>query len=213
MPGTVTTYFDFASPFAYLGCMQIAALCERRGARLVWHPLLLGALFRELGTPDVPMMAVSEAKRRHVALDLARYSHHWNVPFRFPSRFPMRTVRALRVVLAAQQETPEHAGELIGRIFAGYWAEDRDISDGAVLAGLAMEAGFDGAALVDATDDPVIKQGLFDRTRAAQEAGVFGVPTFEVAGELVWGQDRLELVEWLLEGGATGPHFTSSPIP
>jgi carboxymethylenebutenolidase len=31
-------------------------------------------------------------------------------------------------------------------------------------------------------------------TKAALEAGVFGVPTFAVGDELFWGQDRLDLL-------------------
>jgi 2-hydroxychromene-2-carboxylate isomerase len=206
MPAIVTAWFDFASPFAYLGCSRIAEICARRGAEVVWHPLLLGALFRDIGTPDVPLMAAPEAKRRHAVLDLARYAHHWDVLFRWPSRFPMRTIRPLRLVLAAQRDVPERAAPLIERVFRAYWAEDRDIADAGVLAELAGEVGLDGAALVEATDDPTVKQILFERTREALEAGVFGVPTFTVGDELLWGQDRLELVEWLLEspGGGSG---------
>jgi 2-hydroxychromene-2-carboxylate isomerase len=37
-------------------------------------------------------------------------------------------------------------------------------------------------------------------TDEAIAAGVFGSPTYSVAGELFWGQDRLELLEWHVMG-------------
>ena len=41
-----------------------------------------------------------------------------------------------------------------------------------------------------------MKAQLREATESAQQAGVFGVPTFVIDGaELFWGQDRLDLVE------------------
>jgi 2-hydroxychromene-2-carboxylate isomerase len=39
---------------------------------------------------------------------------------------------------------------------------------------------------------PEIKRMLREATESAHALGVFGVPTVEVAGELFWGDDRLE---------------------
>jgi 2-hydroxychromene-2-carboxylate isomerase len=40
--------------------------------------------------------------------------------------------------------------------------------------------------------DPAIRAALREATEAAHAQGVFGVPTLDVAGELFWGDDRLE---------------------
>ena len=63
-------YWDFSSPFAYLGATQAAALAKRTGARVTWRPLLLGGLFRSIGTPDVPLATFSPAKQRYIVQDL-----------------------------------------------------------------------------------------------------------------------------------------------
>ena len=47
---------------------------------------------------------------------------------------------------------------------------------------------------------PTVKAQLRANTEAAQSAGACGVPTVEIDGELIWGQDRLELVEAVLAG-------------
>ncbi|WP_420829593.1 DsbA family protein [Nannocystis pusilla] len=78
------------------------------------------------------------------------------------------------------------------------WAEDRDISDPAVVAAIADAVGLDGAALVAAADTPALKQALVTATAEAEAAGVFGVPTFVVhtrerGPQLYWGADRLTL--------------------
>jgi 2-hydroxychromene-2-carboxylate isomerase len=62
-PRTLEVWFDFSSPWAYLGATQVDALAARTGARVVWRPLLLGGLFRSIGQADVPLFTFSEAKQ------------------------------------------------------------------------------------------------------------------------------------------------------
>ncbi len=189
-PHTLDAYFDFSSPFAYLGMTQVDALAARTGARLTARPMLLGAVFKDVGQVNVPLATFSAAKQRHVARDLDRWAQHWGVPYRFPTRFPMSTVKALRLYLALD---PAHQRAFRDAVFRAYWAEDRDIASDEVLAAL-VPAG--GEAALARAQSPEIKQALFDATRHAVEHGVFGAPSFVVDDEqLFWGQDRLALVE------------------
>ena len=187
----VDLWFDYSSPFAYLALAQAEAVF---GPAARWRPLLLGGLFRSVGTPDVPLFTQSPEKRRHTMLDLQRQASRANVPFAWPTRFPINSVLALRLTLQANLADSIAGRALIVRIARALWAEDRDISDPVVLAGLCDELGFPGAELVAAAGEA--KSALFAATTAAQSAGVFGVPTFVVrrpdGSELLyWGADRL----------------------
>lgn len=189
---TLDVYFDFSSPFAYLGCSQVAAIAARTKARVTWHPIVLGGLFKNIGTPDVPLFTFSEAKQRHVTKDLNRWAAYWGVPYEFPTRFPMRTIEALRVFLALPAERRDAYRDAV---FRAYWAEDRDIASPEVLAACIGDADAARAALEAAKGDDV-KAALRQETEAAAARGVFGAPTFIVGGkDLYWGQDRLRLVE------------------
>jgi 2-hydroxychromene-2-carboxylate isomerase len=185
-------WFDVSSPFAYLGSTQIEALAARVGSRVRWRPLLLGGLFKSIGMVDVPLLAMPEAKRRYIGTEMHRWARWWDVPFRFPSRFPMRSVTAQRMIIAA---APDERARIAHALFRAAWVDDVDVSDDAALAALSPEM----AALVARAKEPAVKQALIDETAAAKDAGVFGVPTCVVhdpAGPLLfWGQDRLDLVE------------------
>lgn len=201
VPGrSVDVYFDFSSPFAYFGCTQIERVARRAGAMVSWKPLLLGGLFRSIGTPDAPILAFTECKRRYYTRDLDRWSAYWKVPFRFPTRFPMVTVKALRTYLALPEDRRDAYRD---NVFRAYWAEDRDIADDAVLASCIGDEAIAREAIAKASGD-AIKAALRSATEEAQARGVFGVPTFFVGNERFWGQDRLELVEAELTH-ATGP--------
>ena len=187
-------YWDFSSPFAYLGSTQAEALAKRHGAELVWQPMLLGGVFRAIGQVDVPLFTWSDAKKKYYYDDMHRWAAYWGVPFKFPSNFPTNSLKAMRVYLALPEE---RRADYRARTFNAYWAEDRNIGDDAVLRELV---GADGEAILARTQDPAVKKALVDATEHAVKAGVFGAPTWVVDGkELFWGQDRIPLVERELE--------------
>jgi 2-hydroxychromene-2-carboxylate isomerase len=194
-PTTVDFHFDFSSPFAYLGSTQIEAVCADHGATLRWRPMLLGGVFKMLGGPNVPLATFPQPKQRYIATDLERWAECWEVPYAFPSRFPMKTTAPLRIALALGDAMPA----FVHAVFRAYWADDRDISDLDVLAGLLTDVGAD-PSLASAADDLQWKTALIEATQEAVDAGVFGAPTTRVKGELFWGQDRLGMVREVLAG-------------
>lgn len=192
----VEVYVDIASPFAYLGLTQVPALTAM-GAEVRLVPILLGALFRDIGQADVPLFAMPPAKARYINQDMQRWAHWWGVPFAQPSKFPQRTVMAQRLILLAEGDAQLRLALALGR---GMWAEHRDLEDPATLGEL-LDANGLSRSLLDRTRDPDTKARLVANTTQAREAGVFGVPTFIVDGKhLFWGQDRLELVAKTLAG-------------
>ncbi|AKT37349.1 2-hydroxychromene-2-carboxylate isomerase [Chondromyces crocatus] len=194
---TVDFWFDLSSPYAYFGATQIDAIAARHGAKVNYRPFLLGALFKSIGTPMVPLFSLSDAKRRYIGTDIVRWADVHGVPFRFPSRFPMNTIKPLRMLLALDEAARP---PLIHALFRAYWGDDRDISDDATLTDIATREGFDPAPLLAANRDENVKAKLHEATQEAIHLGVCGAPTFIVNGLLFWGQDRLLFVEKALDG-------------
>ncbi len=185
----IAVWHDFSSPFSYLAATGIEALAARFGATVTWRPILLGGLFREIGTPDVPLLTYSAPRRRWSLGDLDAWAEARGVPFRFPETFPLRTVLALRVAILEPRSTLP--------IYRAAWADGRDIGSPEVLRGVLAEAGLD-PGLVDRA--PTAKDALRRNTDAARQAGVIGVPTFGVGEYEVWGQDRFDHLARILAG-------------
>ncbi|HWE29085.1 MAG TPA: DsbA family protein, partial [Polyangia bacterium] len=144
----VVFYYDFSSPYAYLGATQIERIAKAEGARVRWRPILVGALFNRIGTPTVPLDDFPAAKRAYMLRDLMHWAAHWGEPFRWPSRFPMRTVAPLRLALAAAEDAGDAAMiAFVHATFAAYWVDDRDISDVAVVRALGESVGLATATI------------------------------------------------------------------
>lgn len=106
-------WYDFSSPWAFLGWTQLARLQRHFGDRLQieMKPFLLGILFREIGAPNTPMTAVSEQKRNYSQLDHRDWCRWWNavneqqgrpdkpIEFYWADIFPIRTPTVLKAVL------------------------------------------------------------------------------------------------------------------
>jgi len=172
--------------------------------------MLLGGVFKAIGTPQVPATTMSTSKARLNDLDMRRWADHFGVPLVMPAGHPNRTVLALRATLAAGSDVSRASHAL----YRAYWVEGRDLSRPEVVRAALDGAGLDGAALVARAEDQAIKDDLRARTDEAIARGIFGAPTFIVTaegvnGDLFWGQDRLDFVEKALTGWSARSPFVA----
>ncbi len=188
-------WFDFSSPFAYLGATQVERYTS--GHELVYQPFLLGGLFKILGSPIVPLATFHENKMRLALKDQYRWADHWGVPFKFPSIFPQMTVLPLRVVLQLQGADQKRA---VRALFDEVWVNDGNIQTEETVRRVLTTLGLPEDDLIRGAQDPKIKDALKHNTEEAARVGLCGAPSFVVDGEVFWGQDRLEMVKKALEG-------------
>jgi 2-hydroxychromene-2-carboxylate isomerase len=190
---TLRFYYDIVCPYAYLASLKVEDLAAKTGAEIEWCPVLLGGLFREHGTADVPAEGYAASKAIVGATDLLREAHASSAPFEPHPNHPQRTVTAMRLVTAA---TGDRRASITKALYTAYWVDTRDINHPDVLGPIADAHGL---SLADASR-PDIKEQLRHNTATAAQKGVFGVPTFEIDGKIWWGQDRMHLVEHALGG-------------
>ena len=106
----------------------------------------------------------------------------------------MQAGLASRWILAASEQGESLALDLVGALGRALWAEERDIADKATLAAIATSLRADVAALEERVDAPDIATRFDALTQEAIDRGVFGVPTYFAAGEMFFGQDRLDFL-------------------
>ncbi len=176
----VTLYFDFVSPFSYLALHRLKELPADAAVR--YRPVLFAGLLKhheQKGPAEIP------AKRRYTYRWCQWWARRLGIPFRFPAGHPFNPLLHLRLAIAAGS-----APGAIRRIFEAVWTTGEDTADPERFAALRRELGVAPEAL----EAPEVKDRLRSNTDQAAARGVFGVPVFEVAGELFWGADSVEFL-------------------
>jgi 2-hydroxychromene-2-carboxylate isomerase len=199
MAAPIGFWFDFTSPYGYVAAELVEAIAARHGRAVRWHPILLGPIFKVVGTAPLTQIPIKGDYSKH---DFARTARYHKVPFRLPEKFPVGSQVAARTFYLIDDADPARAIEFAKRIYRAYFAQGRDISDPAVVMEAAAAAGADLASLTEGLKGEAIKERLKGEVENAMKIGVFGSPHFLVDGEPFWGVDRLPLLEeWLRTGG------------
>jgi 2-hydroxychromene-2-carboxylate isomerase len=189
-------WFEFASSYSYPAAMRVEGAARAAGVSLVWKPFLLGPIFGAQGWNDSPFN-IYPAKGVYMWRDLERICANLGVPLHRPSQFPRNGLLAARVALVGA-DAPWRT-EFVRAVYRANFADDRDITDAAVVRDLLAQVGADAPAVLEAAQAPDNKERLRRQTEEAVALGIFGAPTFVSRGELFWGNDRLEdALDWHL---------------
>jgi 2-hydroxychromene-2-carboxylate isomerase len=175
-------YFDFVSPFAYICLHRLKELPA--DLAIEYKPVLFAGILNHWGQKGP---AELPTKRRYTY----RWSHWWarslGLPLRYPAAHPFNPLHHLRLAIACGS-TPE----AIRTIFDEIWTTGADAADAGRFAALSKKLG-----IVEVGQ--AAKDQLRNNTDQAVTRGVFGVPTFEVDGELFWGADSIEFLQAFLK--------------
>ena len=199
MSAAIDFYFDFSSPYGFLASQKIGALAQKHGRTVDWHPVLLGAIFKETGATPLPLIPL---KGEYSTRDIARSARFHGVDFRMPSKFPIATIAAARIVVWLKGRDPALAVRAAKALYRAYFLAHVDISDPEQAIAVVANEGVDAAEARAAIAAPEIKERLKSEVEQAMARGVFGSPYLIIDGEPFWGVDRFDQVDrWLATGG------------
>ncbi len=203
MSSTIDFYFDFSSPYGYLGSTRIEAVAEKHNRTVNWHPILLGAIFKVSGQAPLTSYPLKGDYALH---DFNRAAREHNTPYNLPDPFPIGAVAASRACcwLKASDDAAvnDKLPTFIHAAFKAYYVDGRNISELDEVLAVAQSVGIDKDALAKGLGDQSIKDALKAAVDQAIKIGVFGAPTMIVDNELFWGSDRIDQIDrWLSRGG------------
>ena len=195
---TIQFLFDYNSPYSYIASHQIEGLCQRVDAELLWLPVVLGGIFQS-NAIEPPHTKAN--RRKYLDQDLQDLADYYAIPYQQRTEFLFKPILSLRATLAVPQGAER--AKAAHALFRGAFAADLDLGQPEVVVRLLNEAGLDGAALVERTQEQGIKDELKAITDKAIARGVFGAPTFIVDdAKMFWGHDRMPLMEHYLKKSA-----------
>ncbi len=179
-------YFDFSSPYAYIGYKEIKRFEKKNSLKIKYMPVFLGGLHNSAG---ITPAAFNKLKSKYMLEDTKLICEKKNISFNFNSYFPIKTVNFMRGVIIARDEDFEKI--YIEKIFNAIWKDGLNMNDQIVINKVLKNIDLNPETFLAKAADQKIKDKLRKLTDDALKKGIFGAPTFFVNKKIFWGQDRL----------------------
>jgi len=192
---TITHYFDYKSPYAYLAQEETSRLQEDFDVEVNFLPYTL----------DIPSyLGSAEVDGTGRVLQESRNAHQWRrVRYSYMDcrREASRRGMTLRGPRKIFNSSLAHIGMLYAKhqgnfrpyhdvVYERFWKRELDIENPLVVKQVLEEVGIDTVDFLAYLNGEGRQE--HDRLRAeAENLGVFGVPSYVVNGELFWGAERI----------------------
>jgi len=192
MSKEIEFYFDFGSPYSYLAQSQLKKLASDTGASIVYMPINVLDLMKATG--NSPTTLECKAKRRYAKSDLQRWVKKYGVGWEPNQNFRHIDLNfLLRGAIAAIKLGV--GADFVSKVFNGLYAQVLDLGDVEILRDFLKKNDRPADRIIELMAQQLIFDELKARNKAAEDAGLFGTPTFRIGEELYFGNDRLPFVE------------------
>ena len=195
MSHSVDYFFAPQSPWAYLGHQRFHNILKKSGAAVRVMPFDLGGKVFPI-SGGLPLGQRAPQRQAYRLTELERFSKWLGAPLHLkPTFFPVSGDDAAKLIIAVDMAVGADAAmNISGAILSAVWSQQRNIADEKTLAELLHEQHLPAACL-EQTYSQAVHERYESYTQMAIDAGVFGAPSYVLAGEIFWGQDRLDFVE------------------
>jgi len=192
---SVDYYFAPQSPWAYLGHQRFHNILKKSGAAVRVMPFDLGGKVFPI-SGGLPLGQRAPQRQAYRLTELERFSKWLGAPLHLkPTFFPVSGDDAAKLIIAVDMAVGADAAmNISGAILSAVWSQQRNIADEKTLAELLHEQHLPVACL-EQTYSQAVHERYESYTQMAIDAGVFGAPSYVLADEIFWGQDRLDFVE------------------
>lgn len=200
----VIVYIDIKSPYAYLAVQPTRELETELGVKFDWRPFVLD-IPSYLGSASLDDSGhVAEHNRtaeqwagvKYAYADCRRYASLRNMTIRGTVKI-WDTNLVATAMLWAKQHSHEALNNFIDFVYEPFWKRELDIDDVSLINGLLESAGADGSKFLDWANSEgfAINQNLQED---AFNAGIYGVPSYIVDGQMYFGREHLPRIRWHL---------------
>ena len=186
MTKSIEFYFDFSSPYAYLGFKEIIKFEKKHPFQIKYMPIFLGGLHN---SADIKPAAFNKIKSKYMTQDTKLVANKKNIKFSFNSYFPIKTVNFMRGAIIAKDNNYEKI--YIEKIFDSIWRDGLNMNDNIIINKVLKNLDLNPSIFFGKVSDIKIKDKLKKLTNDALKKGIFGAPTYYVNRKIFFGQDRL----------------------
>lgn len=203
-------YIDIKSPYAFVAIRPTLALEAELGLEFDWRPLTL----------DIPSyLGSAEKKKGKVVASKGRSQRTWNAirySYRDARRYAERQGLILKGtekiwdsrlsnigILWVMQTARDRLGAYLEAVYPPFWRRELDIEDLSVVEACLGAAGVSADGFADFVSGA--GGAMHDDLQPQfHPAAIYGVPTYVLGDDILFGREHIPYIRWALTGRA-GP--------
>jgi 2-hydroxychromene-2-carboxylate isomerase len=204
-------YIDYKSPYAYLAMDPTYAIEDELGIEIDWRPFTLdipsylgsARLSQEGKVVENERTPGQWTKVKYAYNDVRRYGSLRGIIVRGATKMWDSSLAGIGTLWAREQSRAVLRA-YSGLVYERFWKRELDLEDTGVIERVLDEAGARTAGFQDYASGE--GRMLHDSIqRKAFDAGIFGVPTYVIDGEVFFGREHLPRIRWMLTGCSGAP--------
>jgi 2-hydroxychromene-2-carboxylate isomerase len=198
-------FFSFRSPFSWLAIERLRRQLPDAHERLefipYWEPDAETSQALMKRNVTIRYEPMSKAKHLYILQDTKRLAESLGLRIAWPVDVdPWWELAHLGWLLARRLGA---GPSFYTAVVEARWHRGENISRAEVVSAIACAAGLDGAAIINAVNDPEIRAEAVECLADAYNDDIFGVPYFRAGGDRYWGFDRVDSFVVRVRGSAT----------
>lgn len=203
-------YLDVKSPYAFISIRPTLALESQLGLEFDWRPLTLD-IPSYLGSAEKKDGAVVSSTGRSARLwrmvkyaymDTRRYAERQGLTLKGTEKIWDSSFANIALLWAVRTDRARLPA-FFEALYPPFWRRELDIEDVSVVAACLEEAGISTQGFAAYMEGEGRAQ-YDDLQRRLHPSGIYGVPTYVLGQEILFGREHLPYIRWRLSG-STGP--------
>lgn len=198
----ITYWSDYACPYCYIGEARlkkaIADIPELTDTELEMKAFRLDPTAGEHATEDtqtrfVRKYGISMEEAGQTIEHISEMGRREGIDFRYASTLFTNTMDAHRLTkLAAAKEDPKLTEQIIEKLFAAYFTDNKELADKELLQRIGEECGLDSSEVKDVLYSDRYREEVILDEREAARYGIHAVPFFVIGQYGISGAQSME---------------------
>ena len=187
---TIKAWLSIGSMYTNLTALRLQNVIEASGIKLDIRPISIRQIMKNMD--NIPFPSSKKTKVDYMWRDIQRRAEFYSLPVpHVPAPYPLKEFDRANLVGIVMERDGKYL-EYLEETYRAWFLDgleagsDQNLENVSRIMGVTLQKVLD-----DASSNEILE--IYERNTAdAQTIGVFGAPSFEVGGEVFWGDDRLE---------------------
>ncbi len=190
MPVTIKAWLSIGSTYTYLTALRLRSVVEASVIKLDIRPISIRQIMKNMD--NIPFPPSKKTKVDYMWRDIQRRSEFYSLPVpNVPAPYPLQEFDRANLVGIVMERDGRYL-EYLEETYRAWFLDGLEAGSDQNLENVSRVMGTSLPGILDGASSSEILEIYERNTAEAQRAGVFGAPSFEVNGEIFWGDDRLE---------------------